>query len=116
MYKDATAFKTTDIDEMNEGTLAAVRQKKDSVCNLPAKGRMPSVVSCPGLAGTAIGFRECAALIRTAQETGSSIRVAANGQSGQADSMLDLLKMHIDRGTFATLTIAGGRLEEALPR
>ena len=116
MYKDATAFKHTKIDEMNEEILATVRRKKDSARELPAKGRMPSVVSCPGLAGVAIGFRECAALIKTAQETGCSIRLAANGQSGQADSMLDLLKMHIDKGTFVMLTITGGKLEEALPR
>ena len=115
MYTNSTALTHTNIDEMNGKVLETVRRKKAS-SREAAHGRMPSVVSCPGITGLAIGCRECAALIKTAQETGCSIRVAANGQSGQADSMLSLLKMHIDKGTFVMLTLTGGKLEEALPR
>lgn len=112
MYKDITAVNHIDIDERNKDVLSTISQKRQ----VPVEGRMPKVVSCPGLTGIAIGFRECAALIKTAQETGCSISLAANGQRGQANSMLELLKMHIDKGTYVIVSITGSRLEEALSR
>ncbi len=109
MYNTANAFDNDkEIDMMNESVLKKVdmNRRKDMMLSL----------SCIGFAGEIIGFRQCAAIGKIAEETGSSIHIAASGQSAKADSILGLLKMHISVGTFVVLTVKHGDLQEAFRR
>ena len=109
MYNTANAFDNDEeIDRMNEAILEKVDMNRK-------KEMMPSI-SCIGFAGEMIGFRQCAAIGKIAEETGSSISLTANGQSAKADSILGLLKMHISAGTFVVLTVKHGDLQEAFRR
>ena len=109
MYNTANAFDNDEeINRMNEAILEKVGMNRK-------KEMMPSI-SCIGFAGEMIGFRQCAAIGKIAEETGSSVSLTANGQSAKADSILGLLKMHISAGTFVVLTVKHGDLQEAFRR
>ncbi len=73
-------------------------------------------VSCPGIAGNTVGLRQCAELIKIAQEMDCTIYIAANHRYVKAVSILELLKLHIGKGTLVVLTIKDGDTKEVLRR
>ena len=66
-----------------------------------------NVIVFPRVAKRHICFRECAKLIRIAEETGSVIHLSEGTKRGSTESLISLLRMKIRAGTSVTVTIQG---------
>lgn len=60
-----------------------------------------------------LGFRESAHLVKTAEETQTSISIASGKKFGTTESILSLVNLGITAGKSLVLNIKGARNEEA---
>lgn len=77
-------------------------------------GNPASVVSFILVAKVMLGFRECAKMVKIAQDTGCKFEIASGTKSGTSDSILSLAALEISANKSLVLTIKGDRNEEAL--
>ena len=61
-------------------------------------------------------FRECAAIVKVAEETGCLIEIAAGTKSGTSDSILSLVNLAVTADKSLVLTIHGENNHEAFNR
>ena len=71
------------------------------------------VVSFILVAKITLGFRECAKMVKIAQDTDCKIEIASGSKSGTSDSILSLAALEISADKSLVLTIKGDRNEEA---
>ena len=61
-------------------------------------------------------FRECASIVKVAEETGCLIEIAAGTKSGNSDSILSLVNLAVTADKSLVLTIHGENNHEAFNR
>ena len=72
-----------------------------------------AVVSFMLVAKGILGFRECAHIVRIAEETGTLIRIISGKKIGTTKSILSLVNLEIAPGRSLVLSIHGARNQEA---
>lgn len=77
-------------------------------------GAPVSVVSFILVAKVTLGFRECAKMVKIAQDTNCKVEIASGSKSGTSDSILSLATLEISANKSLVLTIRGERNAEAL--
>ena len=83
--------------------------------NLKKVAAVPAnVVSFILVAKVMLGFRECAKMVKIAQDTGCKFEIASGTKSGTSDSILSLAALEISADKSLVLTIKGDRNDEAL--
>lgn len=94
-----------------------IKNKKNST-KLQDKSlnKIPTVVSFILVAKVMLGFRECAKMVKIAQDTGCKIEIASGSKTGTSDSILSLVALEISADKSLVLTIKGDRSEDALKR
>ena len=102
----ATAYKDFDFCETDFNEMHPINR-------LGLKKRADGVVSYFAVTKCNLGFRECAHLVEAASETGSIIRLVAGRKTGNADSILSLIKMGIKEGTPVAISILRGDTKRA---
>ncbi len=72
-----------------------------------------AVVSFILVAKGILGFRECAHIVKIAEDTGCFVRLISGKKVGTTDSILSLVNLEIMPGKSLVLSIHGARNEEA---
>ena len=72
-----------------------------------------AVVSFMLVAKGILGFRECAHIVKIAEETGTLIRIISGKKIGTTKSILSLVNLEIAPGRSLVLSIHGARNQEA---
>lgn len=78
--------------------------------------KIPSVVSFILVSKIKLCFRECAAIVKVAEDTACLIEIAAGTKSGTSDSILSLVNLAITAEKSLVLTIHGENNHEAFKR
>ena len=76
-------------------------------------GTSTGTVSFILVAKNTLGFRECAAIVNIAKETGCTVKIASGKKSGTSASILSMVALGIVADKSLVLTIKGERNEEA---
>lgn len=66
------------------------------------------------VAKVTLGFRECAKMVKIAQDTGCKFEIASGSKTGTSDSILSLTMLEISADKSLVLTVKGDRAEDAL--
>ena len=72
-----------------------------------------AVVSFMLVAKGVLGFRECAHIVKIAEETGTLIRIISGKKVGSTKSILSLVNLEIAPGRSLVLSIHGARNQDA---
>lgn len=72
-----------------------------------------AVVSFILVAKVTLGFRECAKMVKIAEDTDCRFEIASGSKSGTSESILSLVGLEISANKSLVLTIKGKRNEEA---
>ena len=72
-----------------------------------------AVVSFMLIAKGVLGFRECAHIVKIAEETGTLIRIISGKNIGSSKSILSLVNLEVAPGKSLVLSIHGARNQEA---
>ena len=72
-----------------------------------------AVVSFIMVAKGILGFRECAHIVKIAEDTGCLVRIISGKKVGSTKSILSLVNLEIAPGKSLVLSIHGARNEEA---
>ena len=78
--------------------------------------KIPAVVSFILVSKIKLCFRECAQIVKVAEDTGCLIEIASGTKSGTSDSILSLVNLAIGADKSLVLTIHGERNHEAFER
>ncbi len=78
--------------------------------------KIQSVVSFILVARVKLCFRECAAIIKIAEDTGCVVEIASGTKSGDSSSILSLVNLGITADKSLVLTIKGENNKEAFDR
>lgn len=81
-----------------------------------AAEKIPAVVSFILVSKIKLCFRECAAIVKVAEDTGCLIEIAAGTKSGTSDSILSLVNLAVTADKSLVLTIHGENNHEAFNR
>ena len=81
-----------------------------------AAENVPAVVSFILVSKIKLCFRECAAIVKVAEDTGCLIEIASGTKSGTSDSILSLVNLAITSDKSLVLTIHGENNREAFNR
>lgn len=81
-----------------------------------AAEKIPAVVSFILVSKIKLCFRECAAIVKVAEDTGCLIEIASGTKSGTSDSILSLVNLAITADKSLVLTIRGENNHEAFDR
>ncbi len=92
--------RASDRSDIAEGTMEKIEEDKK-------KKPEYNVIVFPRVTKRKLCFRECAVLIRIAEETECQIGISVGKLHGSTDSMLTLLRMKIREGTTMSVTIRG---------
>ena len=79
----------------------------------PTIGTSTGTVSFILVAKNTLGFRECAGIVKIAQDTGCTVQIASGKKSGSSASILSLVALGITAEKSLVLTIRGERNAEA---
>lgn len=79
----------------------------------PTIGTSTGTVSFILVAKNTLGFRECAAIVKIAKDTGCTVKIASGQKSGTSDSILSMVGLGIVADKSLVLTINGDRKEDA---
>ena len=79
----------------------------------PSIGTSTGKVSFILVAKNTLGFRECAAIVKVAEDTGCTVKIASGNKSGSSKSILSLVSIGIVADKSLVLTIKGDRKEDA---
>ena len=91
-----------------------VEKVSEKISKLPMA--VASVVSFILVSKVKLCFRECAKIVKVAEETGCLIEIASGTKSGDTSSILSLVNLEIGIDKSLVLTIKGERNEEAFHR
>lgn len=78
--------------------------------------KIPAVVSFMLVSKIKLCFRECAAIVKAAEDTGCLIEIASGTKSGTSDSILSLVNLTITAGQSLVMKIHGENNREAFNR
>ena len=87
--------------------------RKNKVAEVPKVGVNTGVVSFMLISKVKLCFRECAKIVKIAEDTNCLIEVASGTKSGNTESILSLVNLGIGIDKSLVLTIKGERNEEA---
>ncbi len=90
--------------------------RKDKISEVKVKeasAAATNVVSFILVAKAKLCFRECARIVKVAEDTGCFIEIASGTKSGDTSSILSLVNLGIVADKSLVLTIKGERKEEA---
>lgn len=76
--------------------------------------KIPTAMSFILVAKVTLGFRECAKMVKIAQDTGCKFEIASGSKTGTSDSILSLTMLEISADKSLVLTIKGDRAEDSL--
>ncbi len=102
-----------------------VINKNKNIINLNEEGgslpktiseKVPVVVSFILVAKVKLCFRECAEIIKIAEDTGCVVEMASGTKSGDSSSILSLVNLGITADKTLVLTIKGDRNKEAFDK
>ena len=79
--------------------------KKSYVRNINGREHRP--LSSIVIAHNVLGFRESAALMKVADDSGCRIRLASGNKKGSTDSVLSLMSMGLAAGNSVVLSVEG---------
>ena len=108
MKKTKFAYKTVKND--NENKVA------EKVSASPAVATVANVISFMLVSKVKLCFRECAKIVKIAEETGCLIEIASGTKSGTSESILSLVNLEIGIDKSLVLTVKGEQKENALLR
>ena len=108
MKKTKFAYKTVKND--NENKVA------EKVSASPAVATVANVISFMLVSKVKLCFRECAKIVKIAEETGCLIEIASGTKSGTSASILSLVNLEIGIDKSLVLTVKGEQKENALLR
>lgn len=91
-----------------------VEKVSEKISKLPMA--VASVVSFILVSKVKLCFRECAKIVKVAEDTGCLIEIASGTKSGDTSSILSLVNLEIGIDKSLVLTIKGERNEEAFHR
>ena len=91
-------------------------QKEGRALAKKAVEKIPAVVSFILVSKIKLCFRECAAIVKIAEETGCLVEIAAGTKSGTSESILSLVNLAINVDKSLVLTIHGENNREAFNR
>ena len=78
----------------------------------PTIGTSTGAVSFILVAKNTLGFRECAGIVKAANDTNCTVKIASGQKSGSSKSILSLVNLGITADKSLVLTIKGDRKEE----
>ena len=81
-----------------------------------AIANIPSVVSFILVSKIKLCFRECANIVKAAEETSCFVEIASGTKSGDSNSILSLVNMAVTAGQSLVLKIHGEKNREAFNR
>lgn len=94
-----------------------IKNKKNKVTEeSSALSLHAAVVSFILVAKVAIAFRECAQIVKIAEETGCVVEIASGSKVGTSESILSLVGLEISADKSLVLTVKGENNNEALKR
>ena len=96
----------------NKNKSRVIKNAETPVIN-PTIGTSTGTVSFILVAKNTLGFRECAAMVKIAEETNCTIKIASGTKSGTSKSILSLVALGITADKSLVLTIKGERNDEA---
>ena len=99
-----------------EAMSLAKKTKKNAETVESVAEKIPAVVSFILVSKIKLCFRECAAIVKVAEDTACLIEIAAGTKSGNSDSILSLVNLAIGADKSFVLTIHGERNHEAFER
>ena len=101
-----------------EGGLMAKKkvEKIKFVENTPEVEKIPSVVSFRMVAKVKLCFRECASIVKVAEDTACLVEIASGTKEGNSDSILSLVNLAVTAGQSLLLKIHGDNNKEAFNR
>ena len=82
----------------------------------PAIATVANVLSFMLVSKVKLCFRECAKIVKIAEETGCLIEIASGTKSGASNSILSLVNLEIGIDKSLVLTVKGEHKEDALVR
>ena len=98
----------------NKEAMSLARKAKKTVEK--AAEKIPAVVSFILVSKIKLCFRECAAIVKVAEDTGCLIEIASGTKSGTSDSILSLVNLAVTADKSLVLTIHGENNHEAFNR
>jgi len=87
--------------------------RKNNIVEMPKVGVTSGVVSFMLISKVKLCFRECAKIVKVAEDTNCLIEIASGTKSGTSESILSLVNLEIGIDKSLVLTIKGERNEEA---
>lgn len=94
-----------------------IKNKKNKISNnKSALSIHAAVVSFILVAKITLAFRECAEIVKIANETNCKIEIASGSKSGNSESILSLVSLGISADKSLVLTIKGDKNEEAFKK
>ena len=112
--KTKLQVKDIKIKSTREGRSLA--KKADKKTETKAVEKSVAAVSFILVSKIKLCFRECAAIVKAAEETGCLIEIAAGTKSGTSDSILSLVNLAVTADKSLVLTIHGENNHEAFNR
>lgn len=96
----------------NKKTRAKVA-RKGNVIEMPTVATLASVVSFILVSKVKLCFRECAKIVKIAEDTNCLVEIASGTKSGTSESILSLVNLEIGTDKSLVLTIKGENNAEA---
>lgn len=81
--------------------------------NVPEVEKVPAVVSFRMVSKIKLCFRECASIVKVAENTACFIEIASGTKEGNSDSILSLVNLAVTAGQSLLLKIHGEHNREA---
>ncbi len=112
--KTKTKVKNINTITTNKEAMSLAKKTKKTVEK--AAEKIPAVVSFILVSKIKLCFRECAQIVKVAEDTGCLIEIASGTKSGTSDSILSLVNLAITADKSLVLTIHGENNREAFNR
>ena len=90
-----------------------IKNKNNDILGEREFEKYGAVVSFMLVARGILGFRECAHIVKIAEDTGCLVRIVSGKHVGTTKSILSLVNLEIAPGKTLVLSIHGARNEEA---
>ena len=87
--------------------------RKKKIIDMPKVAERSNVVSFILVSKVKLCFRECAKIVKVAEDTNCLVEIASGTKSGTSESILSLVNLEITNDKSLVLTIKGERNEEA---
>ena len=112
--KTKSQVKNINIKSAGEGRSLA--KKADTKVETKTVEKAVAAVSFILVSKIKLCFRECASIVKVAEDTGCLIEIAAGTKSGNSDSILSLVNLAVTADKSLVLTIHGENNHEAFNR